>query len=167
MHLWRQCAEGHGGGGAPGPGPLHRPPPPPQKLAPKCRTIGAKSAESKFCLMWQRVKNCFFTLCVNTQYTRNCQEKSIMGKNGYFFSVRPKLVSHLCAEFLRDGHYPSWWDTVLTNKGSLVQFPVVAKVQYSGTRVVKAWVVKVFSPFFPPIAHQESTMQRQVTCSQF
>ena len=65
-------------------------PPPPLKLAPKCRTIGTKGAESKFFLMRQRVENGVFTLCVYTQYTRNFQEKSIMGKNGYFFSP-PKI----------------------------------------------------------------------------
>ena len=38
-----------------------------------------------------------------------------------------------------------WWDTVLTNRGPLVHFPVVAKVPYSSTRVLK-----VFFPFFSP-----------------
>ena len=50
-------------GGSLGPGPLRRlPPPPPQKLAPKCRTIGANS---KFFLVRQRVKNCVFNLWGN------------------------------------------------------------------------------------------------------
>ena len=37
------------GGGSPGPCPLRRPPPS-RKLAPKCRTIGAKGALRQICL---------------------------------------------------------------------------------------------------------------------
>ena len=49
------------GGGA-GPRPFTPPPPPPTpswKLAGKCRTVGAKVAKRKICLMRQRVKNGF------------------------------------------------------------------------------------------------------------
>ena len=82
-----------------------------------------------------------------------------MGNNGYFFS--PPEIS-IPAEFLRYGHYPSWWDTVMTIREPLVQFPVVAK---SPLRKYKG-LEGVF-PIFSPIAHQKSTMQRQVICSQF
>ena len=39
-----------------------------------------------------------------------------MDINGYFFSPPEISIPPLS----RDGHYPSWWDTVLTNRGPLV-----------------------------------------------
>ena len=82
-----------GGGGVAGPGSFTPTPPPPPtlELAPKCQTIGAKGAESKIFLMWQRVKNCVFTLCVYAQYTRIFQEKSVVGKMD-IFSVRAEIT---------------------------------------------------------------------------
>ena len=136
--FWRRAKKvrGRPTGGAPGPGPLHR-------------------------LDVAKGKNLCFTLCVYTQYTRNFQEKSIMGKNGYFFSpleISIPPLSRVCQRWPLP-----WLVGHCTDKqralGSIPSGSKSPLLNYKGLE----GVLSIFSP----LAHQESTMQRQMTCRQF
>ena len=73
----------------PTPAPPPPPPPPPLKLASKCWTIGAKDAESKFCVMWQRAKKlCFHPICLYSIYSEFSGEINNGQKWVFFQSVR-------------------------------------------------------------------------------
>ena len=102
----------------------------------------------------QRVKKCVFTPCVYTPYTRNFQENSIIDKNGHFSSHPKIMISSL---------------TVCLSKMSsiLVGRTLHTQLQDPGFSF-SGWHVLVIAqkwwscfPFFFPMAHHETNLQRQ------